>query len=67
VLFLTDIEKGWIFLANWHHKSPVKFLEAYAAERAGLQARLTLRKGNAPLSEDAAKKFQTLKSFDEIF
>ncbi|CAK5022911.1 unnamed protein product [Meloidogyne enterolobii] len=40
--------------------------EAFAAKDAGLQVRLALRPGNAPLSESALKEFTTFSSFEEI-
>ncbi|CAK5072969.1 unnamed protein product [Meloidogyne enterolobii] len=40
--------------------------EAFAAKAAGLQVRLALRPGNAPLSESALKEFTTFSSFEEI-
>ncbi|KAL3113464.1 hypothetical protein niasHT_013574 [Heterodera trifolii] len=40
--------------------------EAVSADEAGLQVRLFVREGNAPLSEDAAKKFKTLESFQNL-
>jgi enolase-phosphatase E1 len=40
--------------------------EAYAAKEAGFNAIVLVRDGNAPLSEEFKKDFQTIQSFDEL-
>jgi methionine salvage enolase-phosphatase E1 len=41
-------------------------LEAYAAKSAGFNVAVLIRDGNAPLSEQCKKDFQTIESFDEL-
>ncbi|CAD5225851.1 unnamed protein product [Bursaphelenchus okinawaensis] len=40
--------------------------EAFAAKEAGLSVVITVRRGNAPLSDEAKETFKLIASFDEI-
>jgi len=49
----------WLFLSD-------RVEEVEAAKRAGMQALLVVREGNAPLSEEEKRKHKLISSFDEI-
>lgn len=64
VLFLTDVDKG----RSRVHPTTFsrKGLEALAAKEAGMQVRIVVRPGNAPLSDGVTDKFTLLHDFSQL-
>ncbi|VDL63671.1 unnamed protein product [Nippostrongylus brasiliensis] len=66
-------KKSYEAICNEIGESPADVLfltdveaEARAADAAGVQVRLVIREGNAPLSEEAKRDYETIHSLEEI-
>lgn len=69
ILFLTDLPTGsWESVVDWHTEKLIYcvYIEALAASEAGVQVKLLVRPGNAPLTEEIVQRFGICRDFREI-
>uniref|UniRef100_A0A914UP65 Enolase-phosphatase E1 n=1 Tax=Plectus sambesii TaxID=2011161 RepID=A0A914UP65_9BILA len=64
ILFLTDVERGVKHLCVPYR--PLALSEARASAEAGMQVKIVVRDGNAPLTSGALRDFPTITSFAQM-